>query len=53
MAAIPEKTIVVTAERLYRVLLALYPKQFRQTYTQEMVQTFRDCCREALRDENT
>jgi serine/threonine protein phosphatase PrpC len=37
-----------TAELLYRIFLRLYPKGFRQGYEQEMTQTFRDCCREAL-----
>src|SRR6266566_4603356 len=37
-----------TAELLYRIFLRLYPKGFRQGYEQEMIQTFRDCCREAL-----
>ena len=35
-----------SAERLYRVLLWLYPAQFRRAYGREMVQTFRDCYRE-------
>src|SRR2546429_9136338 len=37
-----------TAELLYRIFLRLYPKGFRQGYEQEMIQTFRDCCREAF-----
>jgi PPM family protein phosphatase len=35
-----------SAERLYRILLWLYPVQFRRAYGREMVQTFRDCYRE-------
>ena len=35
-----------SAERLYRMLLWLYPAQFRRTYGREMVQTFRDCYRQ-------
>jgi PPM family protein phosphatase len=33
-------------ERLYRVLLWLYPAQFRRAYGREMLRTFRDCYRE-------
>lgn len=44
---------VHTAERLYRTLLLLYPKQFRQDYGQEMVYTFRDCYRGELRQART
>lgn len=36
-----------SAERLYHTLLVLYPRQFRQTFGQEMLLTFRDCYREA------
>lgn len=35
-----------SAERFYRVLLWLYPAQFRHAYGREMVHTFRDCYRE-------
>jgi protein phosphatase len=37
------------SERLYQLLLLAYPAEFRRDYSQEMVQTFRDCCREELR----
>ncbi|HLZ64095.1 MAG TPA: Stp1/IreP family PP2C-type Ser/Thr phosphatase [Ktedonosporobacter sp.] len=53
MAVLPSKNVITTSERLYRAMLILYPKPFRQIYTQEMVQTFRDCCREALQDGET
>ncbi|MDQ2717151.1 MAG: Stp1/IreP family PP2C-type Ser/Thr phosphatase [Chloroflexota bacterium] len=35
------------AERLYRLLLLLYPRTFRDAYCREMMQTFRACYREA------
>src|SRR5581483_8582874 len=47
MDARPSKHMLVTSGRLYSFLLYVYPKQFRQKYSREMVQTFRDCCREA------
>ncbi len=31
---------------LYRLLLYVYPREFRQFYQQEMLLTFRDCCLE-------
>ena len=37
------------SERLYGALLYLYPKDFRQTYGQQMRQTFRDACRVTYR----
>jgi len=48
MAVLPSKHMLGTSERLYRCLLIIYPKKFRQAYSQEMVLTFRDGCREAL-----
>lgn len=42
---------VTLSERFYRLLLLAYPAEFRRTYAREMVQTFRDCCREALREQ--
>ncbi|HLI09150.1 MAG TPA: Stp1/IreP family PP2C-type Ser/Thr phosphatase [Ktedonobacteraceae bacterium] len=36
--------------RLYRPLLLLYPPEFRRSFGREMEQTFRTCCREALRE---
>ena len=35
-------------ERVYRFLLLAHPRSFRDVYAQEMVQTFRDCYRDAL-----
>ena len=40
--------LVIVSERVYRLLLLAYPREFRRTYRREMIQTFRDCCREAL-----
>ena len=37
------------SEHLYGLLLQCYPSEFRQTFRLEMMQTFRDCYREALR----
>jgi hypothetical protein len=37
------------SERVYRALLAAYPKGFRDAYGQQMEQTFRDLCRDELR----
>ena len=34
------------SERVYRALLAAYPRRFRDAYGQQMEQTFRDLCRE-------
>ena len=36
------------SERVYAWLVGVYPKAFRSEYGQEMVQTFRDRCREEL-----
>jgi hypothetical protein len=36
--------------RLYQALLAVYPSEFRRAYGRPMLQVFRDCCRQALRD---
>lgn len=48
MTAHHDSRLLIVSERVYRSLLLLYPKSFRQTYGQDMVLTFRDCCREAL-----
>src|SRR5260370_1943049 len=40
--------LMIISERLYRLLLLAYPAEFRRAYCREMIQTFRDCCREAL-----
>lgn len=34
--------------RCYRSLLLTYPPAFREIFAQEMTQTFRDCCRQAI-----
>lgn len=39
------KSLLVSA-RLYRLLLAAYPSEFRQEYGAQMAQVFRDRCRE-------
>ena len=38
---------VVISYRAYRILLASYPRRFRQQYREEMAIAFRDACREA------
>lgn len=38
---------LLISERLYAVLLSLYPKEFRAAYGQQMRLTFRDACRAA------
>jgi hypothetical protein len=37
----------MNAERIYRLLLRAYPPDFRAEYGEEMVQVFRDQCRES------
>jgi hypothetical protein len=39
---------VTYSERLYNALLSLYPLPFRVRFAPEMMQLFRDCCRDAL-----
>ena len=41
------------SERLYGVLLYLYPKEFRAAYSQQMRLTFRDACRVAYHRNGT
>jgi hypothetical protein len=41
------------AERVYRMLLGLYPKDFRERYALEMMQTFRDAHRQAVLEHRT
>jgi hypothetical protein len=43
-----DRTLGVS-ERVYRALLAAYPKAFRDAYGSQMEQTFRDLCRDELR----
>jgi hypothetical protein len=37
------------SEHIYRVMLAAYPREFRDAYGPQMVQDFRDLCWEELR----
>jgi len=48
MKSPPSWQTLETSKRLYRSMLLLYPKSFRQVYGQEMIQTFGDCCHAAL-----
>jgi hypothetical protein len=43
-----DRTLIVS-ERVYKALLKAYPKGFRSEYGSQMVQTFRDLCREELK----
>lgn len=47
MSSKPLRQRVRFAERLYRCLLLAHPRAFRESYGQEMIQTFRDCYRDA------
>ena len=42
------RRLLWASERVYRWLVEVYPKEFRSEYGQEMVQAFRDRCREEL-----
>ena len=42
--------LVHISERIYGALLAAYPREFRQEYDSQMVQLFRDQCREELEE---
>src|ERR1700753_145363 len=42
--------MLAVSERLYRSLLLLYPKDFRRSYQQEMVLTFRDYARNTIQE---
>ena len=44
----PHGRAVSGSERLYRALLAAYPKEFRRAYGREMAQVFRCMCREEV-----
>jgi hypothetical protein len=44
---------LLVSERLYGVLLSLYPKEFRAAYGQQMRLTFRDACRVAHHRDGT
>lgn len=39
---------ITLTERCYRTLLLAYPAEFRRAYAEEMVQTFRDGCRDTF-----
>lgn len=53
MESLPSQRIVSLSDTLYRLLLRCYPSEFRREYAPEMAQTFRTCCREALRQQGT
>lgn len=53
MESMPSQRIVSMSDTLYRLLLRCYPSEFRREYGGEMAQTFRTCCREALRQHGT
>ena len=40
--------VLVASERVYRILLSAYPKEFREAYGSQMEQAYRDLCREEL-----
>lgn len=44
---------LIISERVYKVLLITYPKEFRSEYGSQMVQDFRDLCREEVRRDGT
>jgi len=45
MAASSRRSTV--ADRLYRLLLIVYPRSFRRAYGPALVQVFHDCARDA------
>ena len=47
MTTSPLKGKASFSEHVYELLLQCYPKQFRRAFRREMMQTFRDCYREA------
>jgi hypothetical protein len=49
MIAPPDPKLITLSWHTYRVLLAAYPRRFRQQYRQEMTLIFRDCSREVYR----
>src|SRR5437763_2259807 len=48
MEPFSSQRLMTIAEHLYLLLLFAYPVEFRRAYRREMIQTFRDCCREVL-----
>lgn len=45
-----EPRSLILSTRLYQALLIVYPSKFRRDYGSPMLQVFRDCCRQALRE---
>lgn len=43
-------TMLTTSERVYQLLLWLYPSDYRREYGADMMQLFRDLRRDALRE---
>jgi len=50
MTTSPLKRKASFSEHCYELLLQCYPKKFRRAFGREMMQTFRDCYREALQE---
>jgi len=44
-----EQWALTLSERCYRAMLSLYPVAFRIRFHNEMIQVFRDCCRDETR----
>lgn len=44
-----ESPVVALSVRFYQMLLVAYPTKFQQEYGPQMLQVFRDCCRQAHR----
>jgi hypothetical protein len=49
MPDVETNRVAYISERVYRVLLMAYPKEFRRAYGPQMVQVFKDLCREKQR----
>ena len=49
MSRIPRQKVLLLAERVYRILLFVYPATHRREYGPLMAQSFRDLCRDAYR----
>ena len=47
----PAKEAAPFSFRVYRLLVQCYPTEFRKEWEREMLQTFRDCYREAVRQQ--
>src|ERR1700739_3700874 len=50
MITSPSKRKPSFSEHFYALLLQCYPGEFRRAFGREMMQTFRDCYREALQE---